>query len=62
MSQMEELASQYEQPGDAVVAKTDGRSGLDWAVLVVALALGCNLAWVCLLVWAAVSTFQFLFS
>jgi len=61
MSQMEELAPQYSQSTDVAAAKADGGRRVDWAVLVVALAFGCTLAWIYLLFWAAVYACQFVF-
>jgi len=61
MSQIDELASQYRQSAAAAAAKTDGRRSFDWAILVVAFALGCTLAWIYLLFWAVVYAFQLVF-
>jgi hypothetical protein len=62
MPQANELGTPYRRPADAAVAKDIGRRGLDWPVLVVAFALGCTLAWICLLLWGAVRVVQVAFS
>jgi len=43
---------------DAAVPTDLRRKSLDWAVLVVLLALGCTLGWIFLLLWGAVRAFQ----
>jgi len=58
MSHANELQTPYQRPVEAVVAKDIGRRNLDWAVLVVAFALSCTLAWICLLLWGAVRVIQ----
>jgi hypothetical protein len=62
MSHADELGTSYQRPAEAVVAKDIGRRSLDWAVLVVTFALGCTLAWITLLLWAAVRVFQIVLS
>jgi hypothetical protein len=57
MSQVDELAPQYPRSAN-VAAKTVGRRSIDWAVLVVTLALGATLAWVYLMFRAVVYAFQ----
>jgi hypothetical protein len=61
MSQVEELAPQYGQSVDAADAKSRASRRFDWPVLVVALAFGCTLAWICLLFWAVVYACQVVF-
>lgn len=58
MSHADELGSNYQRPVDGTAVKGVGGRGVDWAVLVVAFALGCTLAWICLLSWAVVHVFQ----
>ena len=58
MSQIDELGPSYQRPADVAVAKAVGRRSFDWAVLVVALALGCTLAWIYVVFWAVVRAFQ----
>jgi hypothetical protein len=62
MSHADELGTPYQRPAEAAVAKDIGRRGLDWAVLVVTFALGCTLAWICLLLWGVVRVFQVVLS
>lgn len=52
-ARIEELAPQY-HPSDAAVAEAAGKRGVDWAVLVVALALGSTLVWISILFWVVV--------
>jgi hypothetical protein len=60
MSQADELGSNYQHPVNGTIAKGIGsRRSLDWAVLVVAFALGSTLAWIALLLWALVHAFRF---
>ena len=58
MSQADELGPAYQDPVDTAVANGISRRSLDWAVVVVTFAFGCTLAWICLLLWAAVRLFQ----
>jgi hypothetical protein len=58
MSHADELASNYESPVEGAAVEGIGRRGVDWAVLVVTFALGCTLAWICLLLWVVVRAFQ----
>lgn len=53
MSQLDKLAPEYPQP-DVVTTKSAGKRSIDWAVLVVMLALGVTLAWIYLLFRAVV--------
>jgi hypothetical protein len=62
MSHTDELGPAYQPPLDAAIAKDVSRRGLDWAVLVVTFALGCTLAWIYILFWAAVHAFQIILS
>jgi hypothetical protein len=62
MSHADELGTPYQRPAEAAVAKDIGRRSLDWAALVVTFALGCTLAWITLLLWAAVRVFQVVLS
>jgi hypothetical protein len=58
MSHADELGSNYQRPIDGKAAKGIRRRGVNWAVLVVAFALGCTLVWICFLSWAVVRAFQ----
>ena len=58
MSQADELGPAYQDPVDATVANGISRKSLDWAVVVVTFAFGCTLAWIYLLLWAAVRLVQ----
>jgi hypothetical protein len=58
MSHPDELGPAYQRGVDAVVATDVRRRSFDWAVLVVAFALGCTLGWIYLLLWGAVRAFQ----
>jgi hypothetical protein len=58
MSQTDELASAHQHDVDAVVPTDLRRRRLDWAVLVVMVALGSTLGWVSLLLWGAMRAFQ----
>jgi hypothetical protein len=58
MSHANELGTPYPRPVEAAVAKDISRRNLDWAVLVVIFALGCTLAWICLLLWGVVRVIQ----
>lgn len=60
MSQVDDLASRYPRSAD-VVAKSNERRSIDWAVLVVAFALGITVAWVYFLCWAALCAFRGVF-
>jgi len=57
MSHVDELASQYQRSAD-VATRSVGRRRIDWAVLVVAFALGATLAWIYFLIRLAVYAFQ----
>jgi hypothetical protein len=57
-ARIEELAPQYQHPADAAVTEASGKRRVDWAVLVVALALGCTLAWIYILFWVVVQAVQ----
>jgi hypothetical protein len=62
MSQLDELGLQYQRLADAAAAKTVGRQSFDWAILVVALALGSTLAWTYFLFRTVVCALQFALS
>ena len=62
MSHADELGTPYQRPAEAAVAKDIGRRSLDWAVLVIIFAVGCTLAWITLLLWAAMRVFQVVLS
>jgi hypothetical protein len=58
MSQLDD-ARQHQLAAEGAI--TAGRH-VDWAVLVVLLALGCTLAWICLWLWVIVRGLQLVFS
>lgn len=58
MSQADELDPAYQGPVDAAVANGISKRSLDWAVIVVAFAFGCTLAWISLLLWVVVRVLQ----
>jgi hypothetical protein len=60
MLDIDEERPTYQHPAD--FAKSLSRKGVDWAVLVVTFALGCTLAWIYVLFWAAVRAFQIVLS
>ena len=62
MPHIDELGPTYQRPVDAAAAKSVSRRGVDCAVLVVTFALGCTLAWIYVLFWAAVRAFQIVLS
>ena len=58
MSPANKLGSTHSRPVAAEVTKDGSRRTFDWAVLVVAFALGCTLAWAYVLLWVAVRAFR----
>lgn len=58
MSQTDNPGSVPSRRSDTSVPHDLRKRRLDWAVLVVLLALGCTLGWITLLLWGAMRAFQ----
>jgi hypothetical protein len=58
MSQTNEPGSAHQRRVDAACPTDRRRKRLDWAVVVVMLAVGCTFGWISLLLWGAVRAFQ----
>jgi hypothetical protein len=58
MSRTNELDSPRQHDVDTVVPTGLRKRRLDWAILVVMVALGSTLGWVSLLLWGAMRAFQ----
>jgi len=58
MSQTDASGNARSGRGNSFAPKQPGKRRVDWAILVVVLAIGCTLGWISLLLWGAVRVFQ----
>lgn len=58
MSQTDRIDPAHRRHVETAAARRLRRSRLDWAALVVILAVSCTLGWIFLLLWGAVRAFQ----